>query len=82
MSEQEENASDQLKHEPQGGKGLYPESSTNADKPRRSHGKGARTDSFEVDPAELVALTPQQHAAAVQALTELLTQYLHHTNGR
>lgn len=82
MTGQEEYASDQLKHDARRSEGLYPQRSTNTHESQRSHGKGARTEGFEVDPAQLVELTPQQRAAAVRALTELLAHHLDHGSER
>ncbi|MFL1426996.1 MULTISPECIES: hypothetical protein [unclassified Nocardiopsis] len=80
MAKKEDHGSDQLKRGAQDGEDAYSESPANAPKSVHSRGKGARTDGFEVDPALFVALTPQQRAAAVQALTELLTHQLSHTS--
>ncbi|GAB3745112.1 hypothetical protein [Nocardiopsis nanhaiensis] len=82
MAEQEEYASDQLKHDARRGVEPYPQRSTNAHDSRRSRGKGARTSGFEVDPAKFVELTPQQRVAAVRALTELLAHHLDHGDER
>lgn len=82
MAEQEDYASDQLKHDIQSDDGAYPERPTNTHESRRPHGKGARTEAVEVEPAQIVELTPQQRAVAVQALTELLTHHLDHESER
>lgn len=80
MAHQEEQASDQLKQDDSGAERTYPEEPTNTPEAQGVHGKGTRTRSFEVEPAVFVAITTQQHADAVRALTELLTQHLHHSS--